>query len=97
MAVKKSEVSKAQTLTQEHDSYIVKLKSEDKVAVRVDEIYAQYIGKEFTYLLNGEPVTLIADGQPRKYPESVANNIYQKLNDIATANKEVKQNSKIFG
>jgi hypothetical protein len=40
---------------------------------------------------------LIADGKTRQYPESVANNIFQKLTDIATANKEVKQNSKIFG
>jgi transketolase C-terminal domain/subunit len=97
MSTKKSSVSKAQTLTQEHDGYIGRLKSEPKVPVRVDEIYAQYIGKEFTYLLNGEPVTLIADGKTRNYPVSVAENINQKLNDIARANKEVKQNSKIFG
>jgi hypothetical protein len=40
---------------------------------------------------------LIADGKPRKYPESVAANISKKLSEIARSNKEVKQNSKIFG
>ena len=97
MAVKKAEKTGATILAEEHKAYISKLKAEDKVPVRVDEIYAQYIGKEYTYLLNGEPVTLYADGKPRKYPESVAENIYQKLNDIARANKEIRQNSKIFG
>ncbi len=84
-------------LAEGHKSYLSQLKAEPKIPVRVDEIYAQYIGQQFTYLLNGEPVTLIADGKTRQYPESVANNIFQKLTDIATANKEVKQNSKIFG
>lgn len=93
----KARKTNANALAQEHKDYIIKLKAEPKVAVRVDEIYAQYIGKQYTYLLNGEPVTLIADGKPRKYPESVAANISQKLSDIARSNKEVKQNSKIFG
>jgi hypothetical protein len=97
MATKKTARSNATALADDHRSYLDKLKAEPKVSVRVDEIYSQYIGKQFTYLLNGEPVTLIADGETRKYPESVANNISQKLNDIAKANKEVKQNSKIFG
>ena len=97
MAVKKAEKTGATILAEEHKSYISTLKAEEKVPVRVDEIYAQYIGKEYTYLLNGEPVTLYADGKTRKYPQSVAANINQKLNDIARANKEVKQNSKIFG
>lgn len=97
MATKAKKVSSGNVLANEHKEYIEKLRSEPKVPVRVDEIYAQYIGKEYTYLLNGEPVTLIADGQPRKYPESVAANINQKLSDIARANKEVKYNSKIFG
>lgn len=97
MATKKAGKSGATVLADEHKQYLIDLKAEPKVPVRVDEIYAQYIGKEYTYLLNGEPVTLYADGKPRKYPESVAENIYQKLNDIARANKEVKQNSKIFG
>lgn len=97
MPTKKAGKSGATILAEEHKDYITKLKAEPKVQVRVDEIYAQYIGKEYTYLLNGEPVTLIADGKPRKYPESIAENIYQKLNSIAKANKEVKQNSKIFG
>lgn len=97
MATKKAGKTGATILADEHKEYLSQLKAEPKVPVRVDEIYAQYIGKEYTYLLNGEPVTLIADGKPRKYPESVAENIYQKLNDIARANKEIKQNSKIFG
>lgn len=97
MAIKKAEKTGATILAEEHKSYISKLKAEEKVPVRVDEIYAQYIGKEYTYLLNGEPVTLYADGKTRKYPQSVAANINQKLNDIARANKEVRQNSKIFG
>jgi hypothetical protein len=93
----KAKKTNANALAQDHKGYIDRLKAEPKVAVRVDEIYAQYIGKQYTYLLNGEPVTLIADGKTRKYPESVAANISQKLNDIARANKEIKQNSKIFG
>lgn len=93
----KARKTNANILAQEHKDYITKLKAEPKVAVRVDEIYAQYIGKQYTYLLNGEPVTLIADGKPRKYPESVAANISQKLSEIARSNKEVRQNSKIFG
>jgi hypothetical protein len=93
----KAKKTNANALAQDHKGYIDRLKAEPKVAVRVDEIYAQYIGKQYTYLLNGEPVTLIADGKTRKYPESVAANIFQKLNDIARANKEIKQNSKIFG
>lgn len=97
MAVKKANKTSASILADEHKDYLSRLKAEPKVPVRVDEIYAQYIGKEYTYLLNGEPVTLYADGKPRKYPQSVAENIYQKLNSIAKANKEVKQNSKIFG
>jgi hypothetical protein len=97
MATKVKKISAGNTLANEHREYLTSLISEPKVGVRVDEIYAQYIGKEYTYLLNGEPVTLIADGETRKYPESVAANINQKLNDIARANKEIKQNSKIFG
>lgn len=93
----KAKKTNANILAQEHKDYVTTLKAEPKVAVRVDEIYAQYIGKTFTYLLNGEPVTLIADGKPRKYPQSVATNISKKLNEIARSNKEIKHNSKIFG
>lgn len=93
----KKKLTKQQELTKQHREYLVKLKKEPKVQVRVDEIYAQYIGPKFSYLLNGQPVTLHCDGKPRMYPESVAENIYAKLSKIAKANKEVKINSKIFG
>lgn len=97
MATKKKELTPAQELTQKHKEYLTKLKAEPKVKVRVDKIYAQYLGSPFTYLLNGQPVTIIADGKMREYPESVANNIYQKLDAVSEANKEVKIESKIFG
>lgn len=97
MAQAKKQLTKGQELAKQHKEYLDGLRKEPKVEVTVDEIYAQYIGPKYTYLLNGEPVMLVADGQPRMYPESVAKNIKAKLSKIAKSNKQVNKNTKIFG
>ena len=57
----------------------------------VSKLYAPIIGKVYTFLYNGVPVTVWCDGKPHEYPEFIAKRIDEKLNKISESNtyKEV--------
>jgi hypothetical protein len=59
----------------------------DRVVTRtISKLYAPYLGKVYTFIYNGIPVTLYCDGKPREYPEFVAKHIDAKLQKISESN-----------
>lgn len=68
-----------------------KCKKDKKVTRTISKFYAPYLGKVYTFLYNGIPVTLYCDGKPHEYPGFIAEKIDKKLAKIAESNtyKEV--------
>lgn len=63
-----------------------KCKKDRKVTRTISKFYAPYLGKVYTFLYNGVPVTLYCDGKPHEYPEFIAEKIDKKLAKIAESN-----------
>ena len=63
-----------------------KCKNDEKVTRTVSKLFAPYVGKVFTFALNGIPVTVYCDGKPHEYPKFIAENIDRKLNEISESN-----------
>ena len=68
-----------------------KCKKDKKVTRNVSKFFAPYLGKVYTFLYNGIPVTIYCDGQDHEYPEFIARKIDKKLQLVADSNtyKEV--------
>lgn len=62
------------------------LKKEKRVGVVGLEVYAQYLGTTYTFLLNGIPVSIKLNGTEQFYPQSVATLLKDKLNAIGRSN-----------
>jgi|LGOV01.1.fsa_nt_gb hypothetical protein len=89
MVVVKKEISDAQVrqnIKKQERTIAQKLNSEKKVGVMGLEIYAQYLGTTYTFLLNGIPVSIKLNGTEQFYPESVAKLLKNKLNAIGRSN-----------
>ena len=63
-----------------------KCKSDKKVTRTISKFYEPYLGKVYTFLYNGIPVTVYPDGKPHEYPEFIAEKIDKKLAKIADSN-----------
>jgi len=72
-----------------------RLAKEPMVKVNGNPMFAAFIGKEYTYLFNDIPVTIRFDGRDYFYPKSIAENLSQKLKDIAVANTPVDLSERI--
>jgi hypothetical protein len=76
----------------EKKNNMLKMCKESPTVTRtVSKLYAPIIGKVYTFLYNGVPVTVWCDGKPHEYPEFIAKRIDEKLNKISESNtyKEV--------
>jgi len=71
------------------------LSKEKKVGVVGLEVYAQYLGTTYTFLLNGIPVSIKLNGTEQFYPESVATLLKNKLNAIGRSNTRRVENVEI--
>lgn len=71
------------------------LKGQKKVKVYGNQMFQQYLGKQFTWLLNGNPVSIKFDGTYQEYPESVAKLLEEKLSATAVVNSPMNTNVKI--
>lgn len=63
-----------------------KCKKDDVVKVRGDKIYAQYFGKEYTFLYNAIPITIKFDGSEQEFPAFIARKIMQKIHEVSESN-----------
>lgn len=71
----------------EKKNHMLKRCKSDKKATRtISKFYAPYLGKIYTFLYNGIPVTIYCDGKPHEYPEFIAKKIDKKLLKIADSN-----------
>lgn len=61
-------------------------KKDAKVTRTVSKFFAPYLGKTYTFLYNGIPVTIYCDGKPHEYPAFIAEKIDKKLSKIAESN-----------
>ena len=68
-----------------------KCKKDKVVKFRGDKIYAQFFGKEYTFLYNPIPVTIKFDGSVQEFPEFIYNKIVEKIHEVSESNtpKEV--------
>lgn len=83
MAIKDAE----KTYFIEKKNHMLKRCKKDKKVTRtISKFYEPYLGKVYTFLYNGIPVTLYCDGKPRQYPEFIAKKIDKKLSQIADSN-----------
>lgn len=68
---------------------------EDAVVTRtISKLYAQFLGKVYTFLYNGIPVTIYCDDKPHEYPKFIAEKIDEKLLRISESNtyKDITDN-----
>ncbi|SRR5690554_3488049 len=82
----KATAKAARELKNEQAKFAERMKKEKKVKVFGNPMYAQFVGKTYTYLHNGLPVTITFDGEHYEYPETIAKNLEKKLSRIAKAN-----------
>lgn len=68
-----------------------KCKKDKVVKFRGETIYAQFFGKEYTFLYNAVPVTIKFDGSIQEFPEFIYNKIVEKIHEVSESNtpKEV--------
>lgn len=65
---------------------LTKCKNSKKRTIVVPKLYAEYIGKFYTFSYNCIPVTIYPDGKPHEYPGFIADKIEKKLAKIAASN-----------
>ena len=63
-----------------------KCKNDKVVKFRGDKIYAQFFGKEYTFLYNAVPVTIKFDGSVQEFPEFIYNKIMEKIHEVSESN-----------
>lgn len=63
-----------------------KCKKSKPRTIVVPKLYAEYIGKFYTFSYNCIPVTVYPDGKPHEYPGFIADKIEKKLAKIAASN-----------
>ena len=63
-----------------------KCKNDEVVEFRGDKIYAQYFGKQYTFLYNAIPVTIKFDGTVQKFPKFICEKIQEKIHEVSESN-----------
>lgn len=63
-----------------------KLEAEPKVLVYGNPLYKQYLGEVYSFLYNGNPVSIRFDGTSQPFPKTIAELIQTKLDAAANAN-----------
>lgn len=77
-------------------TFLKRCKSAKKVKLALPEIYETFLGKTYTFLLNGVPVTLYFDGEEHEYPNFIAKEVQIKLSKIMKSCTPKVKNEKIL-
>lgn len=82
-----SEKEAERTYIKEKMNYMLnKCKKDEVVKFRGDKLYAQYFGKEYTFLYNAIPVTIKFDGSVQEFPKFIYDKIMEKIHEVSESN-----------
>lgn len=82
-----SEKEAERTYIKEKMNYMLnKCKKDEVVKFRGDKLYAQYFGKEYTFLYNAIPVTIKFDGTVQEFPKFIYDKIMEKIHEVSESN-----------
>lgn len=82
-------------IQKEAQTFIQKLKGEPLVKVHGAKVFQKTLGDYYTFLINGYSVTIYFDGSYQEYPQSIAELLNRKLDDIAVSVSPVNQDVKL--
>jgi hypothetical protein len=82
-------------IQKEAQTFIQKLKREPLVKVHGAKVFQKTLGDYYTFLINGYSVTIYFDGSYQEYPQSIAELLNRKLDDIAVSVSPVNQDVKL--
>jgi hypothetical protein len=82
-------------IQKEAQTFIQKLKKEPLVKVHGAKVFQKTLGDYYTFLINGYSVTIYFDGSYQEYPQSIAELLNRKLDDIAVSVSPVNQDVKL--
>lgn len=72
-----------------------KIKKENRVRVYGNPMFVPSLGETYTFLYNGNPVSIDFDGEYHEYPETIARLLEKKLAATARANTSKNINTQI--
>lgn len=82
-----SEKEAERTYIKEKMNYMLnKCKNDEVVKFRGDKLYAQYFGREYTFLYNAIPVTIKFDGTVQEFPKFIYDKIMEKIHEVSESN-----------
>lgn len=82
-----SEKEAERTYIKEKMNYMLnRCKNDEVVKFRGDKLYAQYFGKEYTFLYNAIPVTIKFDGTVQEFPKFIYDKIMEKIHEVSESN-----------
>lgn len=64
----------------------IKLAKEEKVGIYGNPLYKQFLGDVYSFLYQGNPVTIKFDGTTQFFPKTIAELLQKKLDASANAN-----------
>lgn len=79
LSEKEYQIAKTQAMVEQ-------MKTDEVVEVAFPKFYAEYLGKVYTFLLNGLPIVVKFDGTKQKFPRFIYNYIQDKLSKIVDSN-----------
>lgn len=91
----KSDAALKGELKKEAQGFIQKLKREPLVKVHGAKVFQKTLGDYYTFLVNGYSVTIYFDGTYQEYPQSIAELLQRKLDDIAVSVSPVNQDVRL--
>ena len=82
-----SEKEAERTYIKEKMNYMLnRCKNDEVVKFRGDKLYAQYFGREYTFLYNAIPVTIKFDGTVQEFPKFIYDKIMEKIHEVSESN-----------
>jgi len=82
-------------LKKEAQTFIQKLKRESLVKVHGAKVFQKTLGDYYTFLINGYSVTIYFDGSYQEFPQSIAELLNRKLDEISVSVSPVNQDVKL--
>ena len=91
----KSDAALKGEIKREALTFIQKLKQEPLVKVHGAKVFQKSLGDYYTFLVNGYSVTIYFDGSYQEFPQSIAELLQRKLDDIALSISPVNEDVKL--
>jgi hypothetical protein len=92
---RKSDAALKGEIKREALTFIQKLKQEPLVKVHGAKVFQKSLGDYYTFLVNGYSVTIYFDGSYQEFPQSIAELLQRKLDDIALSISPVNEDVKL--